>query len=372
MDHDIPSPRRCLDPGGRAIQPDIAGFGVTLERTPHMAAGNGSAGRLRVKSGGVYDRDIARLGHGLHIAGFDNENGSAALCSDGAGNTAGADLTGRRVKFGISSDITDLEGSALAAYFCVAAHISGFNKAALSDDGGLAFDLAGGDVTSGGAENGISIDIANVDIAGSRNKIQIEVSGRHDPPEDGSANLCGFRHIACEFDIFTAVLLDLNEAVVDLDINGSLAAAGIDLHISDRSSYKENRPVGNRTFCQKGGSRECVDKKKRAANNADYTHHHAGIVVVDERVNQCLFDRFIGRFLSQHLDGLESRSRIIRIAKSAEQQAADRIVLHLSLEAQRLGNFAGQFDLSGHRISTHDLKIGDGAIPRNDGDLILT
>src|SRR5881296_1890437 len=34
-------------------------------------------------------------------------------------------------------------------------------------------------------------------------------------------------------------------------------------------------PVGNGTFCQKGGSRECVDKKKRAANNADYTHHFA-------------------------------------------------------------------------------------------------
>src|SRR5438552_15410144 len=146
MDHDIPSSGRCLDPGGRAIQPDIAGFGVTLERTPHMAAGDGSAGRLGVNSGGVSGRAIARVGHGLNIAGFDNENGSAALCSDGAGNTAGADLTGRSVKFGISSAITDLEDSTLAAYLGVAAHISRFNISALTDDGGLTFELAGGAV----------------------------------------------------------------------------------------------------------------------------------------------------------------------------------------------------------------------------------
>src|SRR2546426_11369013 len=115
MDHDIPSSRRGLDPGGRAIQPDIAGFGVTLERTPHMATGDGSAGRLGVNSGGVSDRDIARVGHGLNIAGFDNENGSRALCSDRGRNTAGADLTGRRVKFGNSSDTTDPGGSARGA-----------------------------------------------------------------------------------------------------------------------------------------------------------------------------------------------------------------------------------------------------------------
>src|SRR3989441_12929748 len=139
----MPRPRRPRYLSGD-IRLDSAGFGVTLERTPHMATGDGSAGRLGVNSGGVSDRDIAGVGHGLNIAGFDNENGSAALCSDGAGNTAGADLTGRGVKFGISSDITDLEGSALAAYFGVPAHLSGFNKAALSDDGGLAFYLRGG------------------------------------------------------------------------------------------------------------------------------------------------------------------------------------------------------------------------------------
>ena len=40
VDHDVPGSCRSLDPGGRAVEPDITRLRVTLERTPHPAAGD--------------------------------------------------------------------------------------------------------------------------------------------------------------------------------------------------------------------------------------------------------------------------------------------------------------------------------------------
>src|SRR5205085_12297899 len=102
------------------------------------------------------------------------------------------------------------------------------------------------------------------------------------------------------------------------------------------------------------------------------THTHTGIIVIDKCVNQRLFDRLICRLLRQGLDSLQSRSRIVRIAKGTEQQVADSIVSHLPLEAKRLGDFAGQFDLPRYGIGIHYLKIGNRSISGNTGDLILS
>ena len=101
-------------------------------------------------------------------------------------------------------------------------------------------------------------------------------------------------------------------------------------------------------------------------------HTHAGIIVVDERVDQRLFDGLVGRLLGENFNGLQPRSRVVRIAKRAEQQIPDGIVFHLSLETKRLGNFAGQFDLSRYGIRIDHLKIRDRSIPQQRDLTILT
>ncbi len=55
MDDDIAGSRRRFDPSAGAVKPNIAGLGVTLERTTNTAACDRATGRFCIDSRGIPD-----------------------------------------------------------------------------------------------------------------------------------------------------------------------------------------------------------------------------------------------------------------------------------------------------------------------------
>src|SRR5262249_11099981 len=75
-------------------------------------------------------------------------------------------------------------------------------------------------------------------------------------------------------------------------------------------------------------------------------HPNTSIVVINECADQGFFDAFIGWFLRQNLDCLQSRTGAISIAERIEEKLPNGIIFHPSMEPQWLRDFASQFDLT--------------------------
>src|SRR5262249_46377971 len=144
--------------------------------------------------------------------------------------------------FGISTDVTDFKRAALAAKLGITTYISGFDEAALRDDGCFAFDVPCGHRPACRAEKDITIDVSDVDISGHRYKVQVHGPRHGDLPCNRSSNRIGPVTDKLN-EVLPAGLLDLNGIVFDLYF-GSVTAGRVDLKISDDGLDNQSRTVG--------------------------------------------------------------------------------------------------------------------------------
>src|SRR5215510_12241218 len=99
------------------------------------------------------------------------------------------------------------------------------------------------------AENHITVDVTDSNVASHRHEIQIYRLWGNDLPRDHSSKLIG--SISCELHhILAAVLLNLNRIVFDLHLNGRFRPCGVDMQVSDGSSHDESCTLRKWTLCK--------------------------------------------------------------------------------------------------------------------------
>src|SRR5262245_22931487 len=175
------------------------------------------------------------------------------------------------MKFGITTDVTNFEGPALAAQLRVPADIARLDETALRNNCGFPFDVTCGYRTSGSTKNDVPINVADRDASCHCHEVEMHVPGSDNLPHDGAFDLvCG---IALIFDDFlAAVFLNLDGIVFNLHIDCSLTTGRVDLQISDSSSHYEARSLGNGAFSK---TREVKTKSqgKAACERSNLAHH---------------------------------------------------------------------------------------------------
>src|SRR5262249_52455370 len=103
-----------------------------------------------------------------------------------ARNITCRDPARRRVKFGIASDVTDLDGAG-TPQFGIAANVAGLDGATLGGDGRVTFDISGGHRTAACAQRDVSINVTDVDVPTTGVEVEVDIFRSGDFQNTGAA-----------------------------------------------------------------------------------------------------------------------------------------------------------------------------------------